>query len=912
MVDSSLQHLIYGNAVIADGASDTPDVLAITGHINPDRVRQLIDAIPLSPLPLDDIQESQAVAFVSLNGTGEKQYIMARAHFQNAEQGLAVRQLILIPDDMQASNFDFDSLLNLINEPIPTYNVTNVPLEPLTVKSKAPETTDKKVAIIKSFLDDVVAGNFRLLAGIVGLAIQKKVLISNFPGDNAQRLALVRGLRLLLPAATRHLLTFTTYTDTLNGELPRITFSEAEGESDVYRLDWQNPQIDETAYSQAYIALLLSIWKDDVIALVETINRCNEIANILIQDYSKIDPVLTAVALRHQMDLAALRGDSITSAEILTALKSSIPVSDELQTAYSILLLENNFRDRDASNAKAIGAMLDADTKLDNNLTPFFKTSTENQPDAVYAFIRAYLHRSEDAEISTQWLERLHDSAEASVEVAIESADAATIQGWLTLISREPLRYELSDILRNAMLAAQANVTDSSELALELLSVAVKRQADMIDGLLADENLLLALPDHMRDAIMNFDAASIETAGSESRELFLLALHRAIEAEQAAVTSSSARMLWQIHTQQKTDTLPLQFRPVSLIQNLAEHPECFVNGANSTLLTLILSDASQDELFFEIVPLLSEQEQLAEVLAGAFGQSNRDMADILEMLSRLLTDNLLVPQMIADILSTLLINRNWHEEYLPLVEQLSRVMAQYPDTDAPMGVLWKLSELAAIHRNEQMLKVSMRRLLESTGDLLSEAQVVESIQHIRKDSSWSNAGRSTLIKWWRNYVREQGTGQLQKIDKLLEGKRSLEDLRAIVQTSIAMRRIIGNRTLEEFSEAVATTYNLLQALSEGFDASDKLVDSMTIRAEIDSREDELPPELRPVLSTNFKELAQLVTTLSENRSKPSLIRSDDAVERQLVKGEQEPQSAIDVMRWLSGYLDGIQKEDEAE
>ena len=73
--------------------------------------------------------------------------------------------------------------------------------------------------------------------------------------------------------------------------------------------------------------------------------------------------------------------------------------------------------------------------------------------------------------------------------------------------------------------------------------------------------------------------------------------------------------------------------------------------------------------------------------------------------------------------------------------------------------------------------------------------------------------------------------------------------------------------------------------------------------------EELPVELRPVLSTNLKELAQIVTTLSENRSKPSLIRSDDSVERQLVKGEQEPQSALDVMRWLSGYLDGVQKDD---
>ena len=36
------------------------------------------------------------------------------------------------------------------------------------------------------------------------------------------------------------------------------------------------------------------------------------------------------------------------------------------------------------------------------------------------------------------------------------------------------------------------------------------------------------------------------------------------------------------------------------------------------------------------------------------------------------------------------------------------------------------------------------------------------------------------------------------------------------------------------------------------------------------------------------------------------MRREDDIERGLVSGEQHPQSAIDMMKWLSGLLDGTQ------
>jgi len=909
MVDSTLQHLIYGNAVIANNPTGTADVLAISDAMNPDRASQLIASMPLSPFAVDDIQASQAIAFTSLNGGTESQFVMARVHFQNPDQSLPVHQLVLIPAETLHSGFDLESLLNHIEQPIPTYNVTNAPLEPLVIDLPGSPTGDKKVAIIKSVLDDCFAGNFQTILALLAMAIDSHVVICNFPQNNKERLKLIRGLRLLLPEALRYQLTFTTHTDTLEGNLPRIIFSEVEAtEGDHFkRFDWQHQVIDESLYELPYIAHLQTLWNEDVIALVENLKRLDEIAATIETTDKTLNANLTAIAQRHQLDARAIHGETLSSEDILAVFESAVPMSLALKTAYLILLLENYFRDRDSEVALFTAAQMDDNDALDASMVAFLETSIEQQPDAVYAFVRTYLHHIDD-DIAEKWLARLHQSAQASVQVAIESGDAGTILSWLKLISREPLRYELSDILYEAMLAAQLYVEDSHDLARELLVVAVKRQPEMIDSLITDERLLANLPESVHAALIEFNSEAIDSLGTESRELFLLAVHHVIQAESRSVTSAIVRNLWQIHIGQQTNNLPPEFRPITLIQGLAEHTECFVNGAAGNLLTLILSDGTQDELFYQIVPLLADGEQFTDSLANAFEQSNRASGEEIDILAALLTGEILESQTVVDVISTLLVNSNWNENNLPLVEQLSRVMTQHPDTVATLGVLWKLAEISGTQKNEQILKVSNRRLLESIGEMPSEEQVVESIQRLRKDSNWSMVGRNVLIKWWRNYAREQGTGQLQKVDKLLDGKRNLEDLRAIVQTSIAMRRIIGQRSLEEFSEAVATTFSLLQALSEGFDASDKLVDSTTIRQEIDSRAEELPVELRPVLSTNLKELAQIVTTLSDNRSKASLIGSDDTVERKLVKGEQDPQSAVDVMRWLSGYLDGVQKD----
>ncbi|HRF93646.1 MAG TPA: hypothetical protein PLZ51_00560, partial [Aggregatilineales bacterium] len=151
--------------------------------------------------------------------------------------------------------------------------------------------------------------------------------------------------------------------------------------------------------------------------------------------------------------------------------------------------------------------------------------------------------------------------------------------------------------------------------------------------------------------------------------------------------------------------------------------------------------------------------------------------------------------------------------------------------------------------------------------------------------------------------------RLQVIDKSFDGKRTLEPLRAVVQTTISLRKFLGKRTLTEIATSLNTAFTLLQILSDSFDPlNNKPIhfDTTTFQMEMSQRAEELTPRERSVFAKDLRELADLVTQMADYRSKSTLIRREDDIERQLMNGEQDPQSAVDAMRWLSGFLGRLQ------
>jgi hypothetical protein len=915
MVEQALSYLVYGQPLVDGQALGGQEALALTSDLTPDEVMMLRQRVPLAPLPVAGEIPSQSVALVtrqseSIVRDDGNEYVLARTYRRT--QGSPIYQYVIVPGRVITRiGGDIQPLIQLINDPLPDYTTPENTVEPLAVPAPATWTPEKSTALLATLIENQTVGDSRLLPALLGAALDKRsVLIRNFPMDWRKRIALVRGLMMLLPAPARGHLTFITHTDSLGVTLPRVVFSDIETTSERWQIDWSQPTIPDELLQQPYVAHLLNQWDgENIRELVNAVQALDSLAQNLMPG-NTLDAGLEAVVTRHQQDLAVMQGRDMPTDEVIAILSGEMPPAGDMRFRYVEHLLRQALHERDTDAAELVARELDSDPALDERLWGVFEQVLEEQPDAVYVFVRTRLGEGLDE----RWLERLQTAADKSLQVAIESGDPQTLASWLTLISREPGRYNLGDVLQRGLIEACERAADSSMLAQEMLVLAVKRQPDTLDTLLNDSRVMDSLPDTVRAALVEPTPDAIDAVSTEKRELFLLALHRALDADRPLISPMAARKLREIHMNHNTATLPPQFRPLNLLKHMAQTPAVLLDDTMETILTLTLS-ASDDNFFMELAGLMPDSDALADSLVMVLEQSNRDTNTLLDTISSLVGNDVLTPQQAVDTYVGLLSSMDWSEAARPLAEQVARVLNQFPETTVQPGVLWRIVELSEDLKSEQMLRVAAKRLLSELANSTDEQQIIDSIKRLKEAIGWSQVGRKLLMGWWRDYARSQSLVQLQKLNRNLEGVRALEDYQTVIETAIALRRVIGQRTLAQFAGDISTAYTILQALSEGFDADEKTsqaVDSATIRNEIRERAEELPPDERHVLATNLKELAQLMTSMSDRRIKPGMLRSDEAIERQLVTGEQQPRSAIDVMRWLSGYLDGMQKNDAVE
>jgi hypothetical protein len=217
-----------------------------------------------------------------------------------------------------------------------------------------------------------------------------------------------------------------------------------------------------------------------------------------------------------------------------------------------------------------------------------------------------------------------------------------------------------------------------------------------------------------------------------------------------------------------------------------------------------------------------------------------------------------------------------------------------------------------------LARVATKRLQAYFEGLSEQTELIDQFLSLYQQAQWSPPVRQQIMEWWREFARRQPLATLQQLAKGLEGKRALEEARAAVRTVLSARKLLGKRSLGNFAADVGAAFALLQTLADSFDPPPKQssvnIDQEILRAELAARDEELSAQERKLLAKNLKELAQTIIAIAENRSKGSIMRRDDELDRQLMTGAEEPQSAIDTLKWLSGYLDGVQTrtEDEAE
>lgn len=887
-VEYHLDYVLYGQPSV-DVPADSP--LVATGVLDSSSVR-LIGEIPLAPLPKRLEAQSHAYALVPYPGPTPAPGLLWAVALQAANTPWIGG--FYIPYKAWASlSINLAELAEQTSE-----HVFHRVAAPLTVKT----TQWARLLSTETILEQTLAlpgVTMEALISLLSASLHTRHLqIRGFAPNARDRLLLIQSLMILLPAVQRASLTFSLYCPIIPHDGPSIIF--ADGQSPT-RWVWQvggRFDVPDTLYT----AYLKELWRStqDIAAFTKALDT--------MPNLSPVQPKTETAALVALLSPQAAMPAQPASAETLlaAAIRDAVP-QGEARAHYYERLLQIALDERHEAAGEFVAQAMEDDPALDAALEPLLSHALENEPDAVYAFVRQHLnHHTDD-----HWLTRLRVAAIRSLEIAIEAGDAGTLVNWLRLIAREPNRYQLSDVLHEGILAARSRLGDCDNLAVDLLALAVKRDVESVPILLSDDDMMHSLPPLYVAALRMHDSTAIEALSALSRELFLLAVAQAAEAAAPSITVNSVRMLWDFYQARSSFTIAQEYHPATLMAQLIYTPEALVDGALPNLLTYTLLDKTHEDWLKQILPApLSEE--VVDALPIALEQSGRSIEDIAAFINALITEGKLTYAQAAALYGSL-VQRDVLPHADQLADPLARLLYQHAEVDVEPSWMLRLLEIAAETRSEPMMKVALKRMLFDCEEMPTETAQVDALIKLRKLTSWSTMARTLFLGWWRGYARQQSVAQLQKLEKLLETKRipGLEDeVRGILQTALAVRRVIGQRTLEEFAREVNIACRVLQALADGFDPEDKdsaPVDAATLKSFLTSRAEELAPDVRQVLATDLKTLAHVVTSLAENRTRPTLLSRDDSLDRALMSGEQPPESALDVMKFLSGFLDGSQQ-----
>lgn len=880
------------------GEDDALVVLARSDGFPVDDAAQCHRQLSLEPMTLDESGNAPALAFMK---TDDERALLVYAWSPDRKDGSACYQYVSIPYDLlRPKNAGHQWLLE------------NLPLDlardgdsgtALTMPDNTDGVATTSEDRFGTVLNELLELDFDLAMTLAGAFLhERKLMIRNFPADFEQRLDLIAGLRGLLPDAATVKLSFSTNDLQTQLQPPHIVFSEGDDDTRYWTLNWNDPEANAAVREHPYLQLLSAWWREDSDSFAERIDSLEALTVATMGD-GELSAELAAVAERYLLDQRTLTEDALETGAMIGALSSAAPPMGELRRRYIRKLLENALRNRDVVAGKRVAEELEEDARLEAELAGLFDDMLESQPDTVYVFAR---NRLNHLGIDEKWIPRLQAAARDSLEVAIEEGDVPTLISWLELIAHEPLSYQLQDILRDGVLSSVERARDNGELGIHLILIAARRLPNIADTLYEDESLIAALPAKMSRALRDNSAGALEPLIEETAEYFLLALFHGIEtSDEQLVTIAAVEYLWTLFASEKRVDLPVIYRPPAMIRLLATQAshQLTDDALDLHLRHVLISD--DRELLVEAASHLADRDVLFPRLSALLEDDDFPLDRVLSILNAVSGIDNLAPRDVIDAYFGMLDFYDWEPATQPLMEALARLMAKNQALHISYRHLWKCFESCSGLQLETAARTTATHLFQQFEDEEDIPLVVDGIARLWRQGNWSRTLLNTLYDWWREHTHRCALTQLQRLERELEAHRHLEPLKQILRTALAMRRWMPDRDPANFAQAINAACTLVEHITDAFDHAHLTdIDPQTVRRELALVRDVLSADERHILANNLRNLAHLMTEMAENRSKRSLIRSDDSIDRQLNLGEAQPQGSIDMMKWVAGYLDG--------
>jgi hypothetical protein len=906
-----LEHFYYGQLVHRGTPKGEMRVLAQSKDINDEHVHLVLRQGLL--VANSDIPEG---TWGVLRGNKQTPFLLVQAQQGRAGQS-TIHAICLTSDLLRQVAGNLDAFASLLQKQMPMYEMIGDTLPPLVFSPSSERTIDQQVDDLLELMT-YTGNNTRKLEPLLAAVVQNKTLVvQNAPHDHEKRGRFIQGLLTLLPSSTRFAVTFSTYNEAQSKVTPQITFMEKDFPDEAVIFDWEMGDVGGIDIDDTYSKFIVGQLRLDAELALQQAETLTPVAGWRFRSGDNLREALAYASYRSKLDESILNNLPVSVEEVSKVLSEDPTLSEELRIAYAQHLMTLSIALEDLSMCDPIAVTMQTHPELERNILTQLQDAVNNQYGSmVYEMLQMWMDNPLSPQ-SPEWMDLLHQSALIQADVLVQDKDIEGVVDFIQQVQRLQENNTLGDALPKIIERILPLSAESTEIAsnLFLLALTTMPQASF-------QKLLRVRPfaQNLARPIKRFLASLARPNEPVPTGTLNSAAESFGETYRQTVLIKLLQLAYQANAYHLIDTSVLDalvdfaVTPeginhaamfINIYRSVEERLDTLKEPANRYLLQIPLAVGRYDLVVQGMIEQSRDyyggerQDAYVAMVQELFGKTPMSSQQAKRALENISQKGIKGIPFIAACCGTLEATQ-WSVDLVHIAEESSAWLLNNPrylEVINPAMVISLVEYYLAVN-DEHNLK-RMVRILPTVAAYKSDKEGLTAInrtyQLLQQDEKQVDVAFGLL----RQYVREATPKPAKRAIQYFGKTMTKEQVREL-NIAFNFSSFLGRLDLPTFALSLHEAVTLLQNNHESYLQKARKPSRQNMSGVIADLTPRLTLEDRKQLSRDMQILAQSLLKLGTQHQADS--SSSTKVLGALIKGQENPRSALDVLRIAGGHL----------
>lgn len=809
-----------------------------------------------------------------------------------------------------------------IDGEMPEYDRVGNEVKPLVLSDVQPPDEEQETDDILSFMMSC-RSRMNVMESLLAAVVQGvPLVIINAPDSPEDRKVFIMGLLALLPPSVRFAVTFATHTlpsTKIDVQVRFLSDSEMFPD-DAVIYDWKATKVSGRKVDDEYSGFIISQLRLDMDLVIQQTRRLTSIASWRVKQGDKLSVALGYASQRMTVDDAVSSGQPIEAAKVARILADDPTLSDDLRIAYSRHLMSFSMALGELEYAEPLGLMLGANPELSDTAYEMLQQALlKGGAGDIFDLMTKWLQNPLGPR-GLRWIRFTHECVKIYLNDIMDDGDFEEVILLLQDVDNAGTDIAAEEIMPQLLKDAEQFALMDTNTAQMVFTMGCKYvDVDFLDTQLSKSSYAT----HMPEALQFLMKVLLSNRKTEKTGLIMSAaagfdkMQRLIMVRLVELTLKYQRLdlldepvLKQLVKVVRSDWgrpyFPMLYRLTELLsdEKILQVRNVKDSEANTLVLGLLLGMGYYSEL---------AQRMLDQSRILYRGDAEKDY---ILMIQKLFASTPLLPEEVPHALSGI---SEAGIRSLPLAMAYIGILDNQTPSEVTDAVAGDVTEI--IDQNTGILEVmpleAMTSLLQYQVKQQNSAMSVHIAYYLPTvaarygERTVTVMGKAYRILDWDNDVQMARMEMLRLYMRQLDRRgayRALEGfgmllgdrVRSQLEATYTLKVLMQDYDIVTYAKVAHRLADLLQDALEAYSGS-SVPTSGGIHNDLDSMPGNLTSDDKRLIATEIVKMGRVILQLGGLQSRVRGGNDNRRIEA-LLKGRENPHTALEVMRVVGGYL----------